>query len=160
MPPKATVWAGAAALWLTTEPVHAETIAGTVEYVADGDTLTVAGETVRLWGIDAPELRQTCTRAGESYPCGHVARYVLLSFVKGRIISCQERDRDRYRRIVASCQVAGRDLGELMVSAGQAVDYTRYSKAAYAEAERTARRDGKGLWAGSFVDPGEWRQRK
>lgn len=111
MPPEPVVWAGAAALWLTTLPVHAQPIAGMVEYVVDGDTLTVAGETVRLWGIDAPELRQTCTRTGESYPCGQVARYVLLSFVKGRTITCRERDRDRYRRIVASCQVAGRDLG-------------------------------------------------
>jgi endonuclease YncB( thermonuclease family) len=139
--------------------VHAQPIAGTVEHVADGDTLTVAGERIRLWGIDAPELQQTCTRAGGTYPCGEVARYVLLSFVKGQTVSCQERDRDRYRRIVARCQVAGRDLGELMVRAGQAVDYTRYSKAAYAEAERIARREGKGLWAGSFADPGEWRQR-
>jgi endonuclease YncB( thermonuclease family) len=32
--------------------------------VVDGDTLVVAGEHVRLQGIDAPEMHQTCTAYG------------------------------------------------------------------------------------------------
>lgn len=41
--------------------------------VIDGDTLEVAGVRVRLWGIDAPESRQTCLRAEPPYPCGQRA---------------------------------------------------------------------------------------
>jgi endonuclease YncB( thermonuclease family) len=154
-------WAAACTLWLglAASPAMAQTLDGIPERIADGDTLTVGGETVRLWGIDAPELKQTCTRAGETYPCGEVARYVLISLVKGKQVRCQARERDRYGRVVASCRINGDDLGGAMVRAGQAVDFTRYSQGAYAEAERHARREGKGLWAGSFVDPGEWRQR-
>jgi len=39
--------------------------------VTDGDTLTVAKQRIRLWGIDAPESAQQCTtRDGRSWPCG------------------------------------------------------------------------------------------
>ena len=35
--------------------------------VVDGDTIIVAGERIRLEGIDAPELRQTCTAYGQQW---------------------------------------------------------------------------------------------
>lgn len=41
--------------------------------VIDGDTLEVGAETIRLWGIDAPEGGQRCRRAGVSYDCGAAA---------------------------------------------------------------------------------------
>ena len=45
--------------------------------VNDGDSLTIDGLRIRLWGIDAPELHQSCTIKGEHYPCGRKARDVL-----------------------------------------------------------------------------------
>ena len=39
----------------------------------DGDTLEVGGEEVRLYGIDAPELHQTCRRGDEEWSCGAIA---------------------------------------------------------------------------------------
>jgi endonuclease YncB( thermonuclease family) len=32
--------------------------------VIDGDTIAIHGERIRLFGIDAPESRQTCEAAG------------------------------------------------------------------------------------------------
>lgn len=40
--------------------------------VIDGDTIVIAGERIRLHGIDAPEMKQTCkTRKGKEQLCGH-----------------------------------------------------------------------------------------
>lgn len=36
----------------------------------DGDSLSVGQHEIRLFGIDAPELKQTCMRAGQSWACG------------------------------------------------------------------------------------------
>ena len=45
--------------------------------VVDADTIRVNGIPIRLYGIDAPESRQTCERAGGSYACGKVATRAL-----------------------------------------------------------------------------------
>ena len=42
--------------------------------VVDGDTLQVAGERVRLHGIDAPESRQSCTLSGSAGPAARTPR--------------------------------------------------------------------------------------
>ena len=51
-----------------TNPVE---ILGSVPRIVDADTLEVAGQKVRLQGIDAPESAQSCRQAGgHRYPCG------------------------------------------------------------------------------------------
>lgn len=142
-------------------------IAGTLAALAlavvvrihDGDTVTLDdGTRVRLWGIDAPELAQTCQDAdGRSWACGKRARDALVAYIGGRPIDCQYRDRDRYGRLVAACSAGGQDLGTAMVRDGWAVAFTRYTDR-YAGDEAEARRAGRGLWAGRFQAPEEWRQ--
>ncbi len=50
----------------------AETLSGPAR-VVDGDTLFVAGERIRLHGIDAPEKDQTCSIDGRDWACGIAA---------------------------------------------------------------------------------------
>ena len=46
--------------------------------IVDGDTLRLGGERIRLKGMDAPELAQSCTGAdGRSWPCGQQAKAAL-----------------------------------------------------------------------------------
>ncbi|WP_414695406.1 thermonuclease family protein [Phenylobacterium sp.] len=124
--------------------------------VIDGDTLEIRGERIRLHGVDAPEASQTCQRSDSSYRCGRDAALYLSDLIGTGTVHCRKRDIDRYGRTVATCQSAGRDLGELLVSAGWALAYTQYSLD-YLAAERKAKQAGRGIWAGSFVQPAEYR---
>lgn len=56
---------------------------------------------------------------------------MLRLFNSSDPVQCEEMDRDRYDWTVARCQVAGADLGALMVGSGWAVDYPRYSRGWY-----------------------------
>jgi endonuclease YncB( thermonuclease family) len=52
-------------------------------------------------------------------------------------VRCEDRGHDRYRRTIGLCRVDGQDLGVLMVSAGIAWAFTRYSSD-YISRERVA----------------------
>ena len=120
--------------------------------VADGDSLTILDERIRIRGIDAPELAQECTRDGHVYACGMEARSALVALISGEAVTCTGRERDRYGRLLARCEADGRDLGRMMVEAGWAVAYGDYEVA-----EAAARSTGRGVWAGSFQAPRDWR---
>src|SRR5690349_7808869 len=54
-------------------PCASMAVPSTVEGIArviDGDTLELAGERIRLWGIDAPERSQTCRLTAQALRCG------------------------------------------------------------------------------------------
>jgi len=56
----------AATLTPAVAPAQATSLLTGPARVIDGDTIIVAGEHVRLEGIDAPERKQTCQRNGRS----------------------------------------------------------------------------------------------
>src|SRR5258706_8069250 len=126
--------------------------------VIDGDTLEIHGTRVRLWGIDAPESDQVC-RGEDSlqYRCGTAAANKLDAFISGRPVHCSPKGLDRYGRMVASCDVGGDDLGEWLVTNGLALDWPRYSNGRYAAQQRAAEHGSAGMWAGSFVEPWNYR---
>jgi endonuclease YncB( thermonuclease family) len=119
---------------------------------ADGDTLVLNGEHVRLKGMDAPELAQTCTRDGGDWPCGREAKAALAAALREGAVACTFSERDDYDRPLAQCTVSGADLGALMVRQGLAVAFGAY----HAE-EAEARAARRGLWAGSFQRPADYR---
>lgn len=121
--------------------------------VNDGDSLTLAGERIRLLGIDAPEFDQTCRKASENYPCGRQSREALAGLIGGRTVSCSAQGRDRYDRLLATCTAGPDELNRSQVEAGWAVAYGGYD----AE-ERDARQKEAGIWAGSFDRPQHWRE--
>ncbi len=127
--------------------------------VIDGDTIEIAGQRIRLHGIDAPERHQLCRRDGERWQCGKEATSALKELIGNRPESCEELDRDRYRRIVAKCAVDGVDIGEWMVSRGWAVAYYLYSYD-YNRAEQRAKSARRGVWSGEFEKPWQWRKRR
>lgn len=102
-------WLSAFTLLLAPHGIAAQTIVGQAE-VVDGDTLTIEGQRIRLFGVDAPEGNQTCDRNGERWVCGEVAAQQLRSLIESSTVSCDQRDIDQYGRIVAVCR-AGRVVG-------------------------------------------------
>jgi endonuclease YncB( thermonuclease family) len=128
--------------------------------VIDGDSIEIAGERIRLFGIDAPEARQEChDHAGVAYPCGREAARALAAAIGQRAVTCTAVEHDRYERGVAICRVDDHDLGEAMVRSGHAFDYGAHSRGRYIAAEREAREARRGLWAGTFEHPMAWRRR-
>jgi endonuclease YncB( thermonuclease family) len=129
-------------------------------YVVDGDTFHMNGQKIRIWGIDAVELHQTCLKSGQSYECGKSARLYLQSVIGKDIPVCTARPKSpKETRIVASCQVDGKDIGREMVKSGWALDYRHFSKGAYSSEEKAARQKRLGIWAGEFQSPYDWRKR-
>lgn len=137
-------------------PVGAVTLSGQAR-VVDGDSLVVAGERVRLFGVDAPELTQRCDASGRNWACGAWAKDALIKIVGQGVLRCEALDRDRYGRTVARCMVSGRDVGAAMVRAGAATAYLRYSSD-YAGVEAQAKRDARGLWSGTMTAPSDYRK--
>lgn len=98
-----------------------QVFSGTVRYVADGDSLCVGMTTdpnewieVRLADFDAPELRE---------PDGRRSRDVLLALAHGREVRCiATRGRSgrvvSYDRVIATCQLGGQTLGDLLRERG------------------------------------------
>lgn len=126
--------------------------------VSDGDSFQLRGQSIRLHGIDAPEIGQVCHDAnGAPWPCGRWAQAQLQEIVAGRSLDCTLRDIDRYGRQVATCKIGTQDIGALMVARGAAVAFTRYSHS-YVALEASARKAGLGLWAGGFERPEDWRR--
>lgn len=133
---------------------------GQAKRVHDGDSLTVrrnngALVNVRLYGIDAPELKQAS---------GPAAKKLLVSLAARQSLNVQSVDRDRYGRTVALVRLKdGRLINEAMVAQGQAWVYDQYCReelcARLRELEDQARAEGRGLWAqANPTRPSDWRR--
>ncbi len=136
----------------------AEKVQGKV-YVVDGDTFHINGQKIRIWGIDAVELHQTCLKSGQVYECGKSARLYLQSVIGRDVPVCGSKPKSpKETRTVASCEINGKDIGREMVKSGWALDYKHFSKGAYSVEERDARENRLGIWSGEFENPYIWRK--
>ncbi|MCB1386181.1 MAG: thermonuclease family protein [Nitratireductor sp.] len=141
-----------AAAWLA--DLGGQSVSGPYR-VKDGDSFETAdGRRFRLRGIDAPEYRQTCERDGDAWPCGRDAARRLRALMT-REATCTGSELDRFDRLLVICRAGDTEINREMVQSGFAVSFGGY----YAE-EGQARRQGAGIWAGSFERPQHWRDRE
>lgn len=126
--------------------------------VTDGDTIKLNGTTYRLWGIDAPETKQSCA---DGWPAGLEATAYMRGLVRDRQVVCEAKTQDRYGRTVALCRADSQDLGAAMVIAGMAWAFTRYSND-YVGQEVRAKAERLGVHGHDCTAAWEWRaqQRK
>lgn len=127
-------------------------------YAIDGDTLAGVGlkPRIRLWGIQAPELRDG---AKVENVAGMRARAALEDLLEqsNRKVKCRASKFDRDCRIVAQCSLddaqAG-DIGGALIAAGmaygfdldEALPWESRASQRYATAEAEARKQRRGLW--------------
>ena len=125
--------------------------------VIDASHLEIAGRRFKLYGIDAPDIDETCNDAqGKEYPCGVDARQALADLVKGGSVSCLPRGPNENDETLGVCSIGTSDLAQAMIDAGWAIaDRTRTLY--YEKAEEEARVKKQGLWQGQFIPPGDWR---
>ena len=127
--------------------------------VIDGDTIEIAGERIRLHGIDAPESEQKCTAGGKEWACGQEATFALARIIETHWVTCKGNKRDRVGRLMAVCYAGPYDLNAKVVREGWALAYRRDSMD-YVDEETAARNAGRGVWRGEFMPPWEWRRSK
>jgi endonuclease YncB( thermonuclease family) len=140
-------------------PVSTATVVTGLPRTIDGDTLRIGNSNIRLHGIDAPELSQSCRRNGVNWACGRQAHEALRGFLGNSVAHCEIVDFDHFRRPIGRCSVGGLDVQEWMVAEGWAVAYRKYSED-YVAAEAQAQNARKGVWSGQFELPWKWRQRR
>lgn len=134
-------------------------ITGKVIKIVDGDTYDLlladnATLRIRMEGIDAPE---------RGMPYYKVSKDYLGSLCFLQMVRIEQESKDRYGRTVAKTYLLnGSELGLLMIKAGYAWHFKRYSSDnQLANAEIEARRSKTGLWADeSPVAPWDWRKNK
>tara|TARA_R110000868_G_scaffold80390_20_gene228468 strand:- start:3652 stop:4188 length:537 start_codon:yes stop_codon:yes gene_type:complete len=136
--------------------------------VVDGDSLAVGRQRLRLLGIDAPELEQTCLRAGKAVPCGRLARDHLAQLIGKGALACSDRGLDKHGRTLAVCRWQSTqepDNGALVSAGSQATinaqmvhDGWAVSYGDYKALEVLAALAGRGLWELEFEVPQDWRR--
>ena len=127
--------------------------------LSHGDTLEVAGQRVRLFGIDAPESDQTCLKNGASWSCGRVATQQLSSLLEDQQVECSGKGTDQYGRMLAVCTAGPEQLNQVIVEQGWAVAYRQYSDE-YVSAELSAKSNHLGIWSSTFMLPSDYRYSK
>lgn len=124
--------------------------------VIDADTFDIGDIRVRLYGIDAPEIGQTCLLDGAVRDCGRWASRRAAARFQDRQAVCDRVNTDRYGRAVARCAVNGRDIAAWLVAEGLAQAYRRYALD-YVDEEKAASIAGLGIWQGDMQTPSDFR---
>lgn len=145
-----------AALLLAVGSAQALTLTGSGE-VIDSDLILLDGHRVYLLGVESIEANQTCEVDGRPWECYPAAFRMLQTFVAEGPLTCEVvSGPDFLLQVIATCTVAGEDIGERLVRSGFAVAIPAET-AAYDEAMATAQAERVGLWQGRFWLPAEWR---
>jgi endonuclease YncB( thermonuclease family) len=118
--------------------------------VVDGSSLDIKSNRMRIWGIDTPERGAWCYRSDRRWKPMDDATSALRRCLQGKTVTCrvQKVERSWFRlRHTSECWTEdGHDLGDCMIRAGWATDYSCYSGGYYRDLETEAKNKGLGLW--------------
>lgn len=124
--------------------------------IYDGDTITALTSQkekikIRLYGIDAPELKQ---------PFGKASKRHLIDLISNKSLNINEKGKDKYGRTLAVLYNGDKDINAQMVIDGYAWAYDKFSKD-YVTFQQNAQLLKKGLWIDKdVVRPSDFRKLK
>ena len=135
-------------------------LTGKVSKVIDGDTIELLAKEnpyhhitklkIRLYGIDAPELKQAYGKEAKEY---------LSALILKQEVSLIIENKDKYDRFVGTIFLKGQDINKEMVKNGYAHAYESFSKKYLAE-QANAKIFKLGLWQDERVmSPSEFRRK-
>ena len=127
-----------------------------ISRVVSGDTLTLNNRVIKLFGVAAPDISQTCADAsGRGYKCGQQAIAWLSSWLADNEIKCHVLGQDDRGVLTAVCMLGPYDIGAALINAGWAVADTRQIQV-YVPYQNQALANKRGLWQGEFYMPWDW----
>lgn len=133
-----------------------------------GDTFWVGEISVRLAGIDAPQLDQICRNQSGQSSCGEEARRHLQNLMTGALLTCERlsrsgggrRDNEAFSRPLVHCTASrGRetvDIAEQMAADGYAIA-TDNGDRNYLGIARVALEEQRGIMGLCTLRPRVWR---
>ena len=125
--------------------------------IIDGDTIHIKNYKIRLHGIDAPEIKQTCKIDSEEWNCGKQSTKELKKLINHQNVECIINDVDIYNRYIAICTIDDININQWMVKNGWAVAY-RYYSTDYIVEEEYAQDNQLGIWKSEFLNPYQFRK--
>jgi endonuclease YncB( thermonuclease family) len=136
-------------------------VTGQALHIADGDSFALGPRKLRLQGIDAPELHQSCKNAaGQLWPCGRAAQASLELMLTQPGLACDAEAHDRYARSLAYCHSQRTaDIAAAQVAEGFAISAIWWGTRSYGDEEDAARAAKRGIWQGDFEAPADFRAR-
>lgn len=144
----------------TASPATPLTVTGDAH---DGDTFRLnTGQNGRLYGVDAFELKQQGMQRGNLIPLGQQSRDALIPFLRPDT-TVTPKGSQTYGRPVVSLERDGRDAAQGLLDQGMGLAAPQYLHGDprltdYMEAERLARLNRRGAFAGQFQAPAAFRK--
>ena len=131
-----------------------------VSRVLTGDTLTIRGRVVKLFGIASPDISQTCADGqNRGYRCGQQSLSWLSSWLANNALRCHILSEDKRGVLTGVCMLGQYDIGAAIVNAGWAVADVRQTQI-YMAYQNQASQNKRGLWQGKFYMPWDWQKIK
>ena len=127
--------------------------------IIDGDTINIGSNKIRLYGIDAPEINQTCLKESKEWLCGVRSKIELINMINSKTLMCKIIDIDRYKRLIGECFVNQNNINKKMVKEGWAIAY-RYYSLKYVNDEIYAKEKKNGIWQSIFENPWDYRKKQ
>ena len=102
-------------------------------------------QAIQLYGIKVLPRNQICKyRSGEKWACGQRAYIALINILGSKFADCRPHDTDRPNIVV--CQLAGADIGEMMLREGWANLNSGVTNKQYVNAAAEAHKYKMGMW--------------